>query len=342
MPNKYKFQGTDLEDYFNTGNSSITGTSFNSFPNYDPSSEDYEKITSNIGYSIGGTDISQLYNIKSKFEEIRGGTSSGTLTIPTWATGIKIYLATKQGPKGNDSAPAAPGVPGANRGPFSPGTPGTPGTPGANTNANGCGRFGSQTRTRNGGAGGAGGLGGAAGLGASGGTGGAGGTGATGGDGGEGVIYKSPNITDLSTIRGNGVSYSISDTSVTLSSNIFNISANRGVSGNNANNPNSGQNGNNATGGSNGQDGQDGQDGANGRSSCSAPGTSPAGLAGTPGTAGNNAIAGTPGASGNNGTNGNTGSSGNVSVTGPSDVNALSNNSNSISENIIKVHFFIE
>lgn len=354
MP-KYKLQNTDIDEYFNTGNSVIdNNNSFIDLPTYDTATEEYEKITSNIGYSIGEVDISELYDIKSKFEEVSttSSTINGGLTIPTWAKGAKVFLGTMQGAKGSDTSPAANGSPGANRGPFSPGGTGPSGNTGPAGNqghANKC-PTGQAKRERNGGPGGAGGDGGDGGdpgAAASGGAGGLGGNGATGGTGGDGVRYSSPNIINLDNIRGNGISYSVSANAVSLNSANFSYAANSGVIGNNANEPNAGQDGNDATGGQNGfQGGQGGQGGQGngGSNSCGgSPGnTGNKGAKGTKGAKGQDATAGQNGQNGNNGNNGNKGANANVSVTGPSDLNAQTLTSNSQTSNKIIVHFFID
>lgn len=337
---KYKIQDTKIEDYFNTGNSSIGNTDFNGFPSYDVATEDYEKITSGTGYEIDGTDISDLYDIKSKFQEINT-VSTGTLTIPTWAKGVKVFLGTTQGAKGNDTSKAADGNSGANRGPFSAGPQGFQGVMGSGGHADDC--FPTQKRRpKNGGDGGAGGAGGAAGSGASGGAGGTGGSGASGGTGGDGVTYASPNITDLSSIRGNGISYTVTANKVILNSNAFNYTANRGSVGNDANDPTAGTPGNAATGGSDGFRGGQGNKGQDGPNGCNSAGKAADGNTGNQGAKGNDATAGNKGADGTPGNNGNKGANGNVSVTGPADTSPVSNNTNSISQNIIKVHFFID
>lgn len=339
----YKIKGTGLDDYFNTGNSVINSGAYVGFPNYDPATEAYERITSNIGFTVQGTDISQLYNIKSKFVEVSTTSENkfGALTIPTWANGAKVFIGTMQGLAGASTSPAANGTPGANRGPFSAGTPGNQGPPGPGGHANSC-PTGQAKRPKDGGVGGLGGAGGAAGAGASGGTGGTGGTGATGGVGGDGVRYSSPNITNLDTIRGSGISYILTANTASLSSSNFIYTANRGVTGNNATNPNAGTPGNDATGGNNGQDGQRGGQGQAGGNDCGSPGQAGQGPPGGQGAPGNNAIAGNNGTPGQNGVNGNKGANGNAIISGPSDLNAISLNTNSNSSNKIIVHFFID
>jgi len=354
MP-KYKLQGTDIDEYFNTGNSVIdNNNSFADIPTYDIATEEYEKITSNIGYSIGGVDISELYDIKSKFEEVSttSSTINGSLTVPTWAKGAKVFLGTMQGAKGNDTSPAANANAGANRGPFSSGGTGPSGPSGPNGNqghANGC-PTGQAKRERGGGPGGPGGDGGDGGDpgdSASGGAGGKGGSGATGGTGGDGVRYSSPNIINLDSIRGNGISYSVSANGVSLNSTIFNYTANKGTVGNNANQPNAGQKGGDAKGGQNGFQGGQGGQGGKGNDGSNSCGGSPGnigskGSKGAKGSKGQNATAGSPGANGNNGNNGQKGANANVSITGPSDLNAQVLNSNSQTSNKIIVHFFID
>jgi hypothetical protein len=341
---KYKIEGTDIDEYFNTGNSVIDNNArYINFPNYDPATEEYQKITSNIGYTIGGIDISDLYNIKSQFQEVSttSSTYNGNITIPTWAKGAKVFLGTMQGNKGNDTQKAPNGNKGANRGPFSRGAQGDKGPNGNNGHANDC-PTGQAKRSKNGGPGGPGGDGGDPGDSASGGNGGTGGNGATGGTGGDGIRYASPNIIDLDSIRGNGISYSVSANAVSLNSANFNYSANRGVVGNNANNPNAGQDGNDAKGGSNGNKGGQGNKGSDGGNGCQDAGTASGGNKGSKGNKGANATPGNNGANGNNGNNGNKGANANVSITGPSDLNAESYSTNSLTKNNVIVHFFID
>lgn len=351
---KYKVQGTDLDEYFSTGNSVITAP-YTDFPFYDTATEEYEKITSNIGYSIAGIDVSELYDIKSKFQEISttSTTENGTLSIPTWAKGAKVFLGTMQGIKGNDSTPASDGTPGNALGPFTTGNVGDPGLQGAKGNDHHVDNCPTDSRKREkfggaGGAGGDGGPGGPPGLGALGGKGGTGGRGATGGEGGAGVRYSSPSIINLDSIRGNGINYSVSENAVSLSSANFIYAANRGLNGKDANTPNAGNNGNNATGGNNGKQGQQGFQGNRGQDggkSCGDSGSAGAGTKGDQGGQGgkgDDATAGTPGTAGDDGNNGDTGADGNVSVTGPSDLGAQSYSTNSHTSNKIIVHFFID
>jgi hypothetical protein len=353
---KYKIQGTDMDEYFNTGNSVITAP-YTNLPFYDPATEEYEKITSNIGYSIAGIDVSELYDIKSKFQEISttSTTENGTLSIPTWAKGVKVFLGTMQGTKGNDSAPASDGKGGAGRGPFSVGVTGEAGLQGLKGNDNHIENCpianGNKKREKfggGGGPGGDGGPGGPAGLGAAGGRGGTGGRGASGGQGGAGVRYSSPSIINLDSIRGNGINYSVSENAVSLSSTNFIYAANRGSGGKDANNPNAGNNGNDAKGGNNGKQGQQGfqgNKGQDGGTSCGDNGSGDAGTKGGQGGQGgkgDDATAGNNGNAGDDGNNGDPGADGNVSVTGPSDLGAQSYSTNSHTSNKIIVHFFID
>ena len=72
----YKISGTNIDEYFNIETSVVENNSaYNNFPSYEPTIE-------------GNNNISQLYNIKNKFEEISLETMHGTkcddTTVPAY------------------------------------------------------------------------------------------------------------------------------------------------------------------------------------------------------------------------------------------------------------------
>ena len=211
----YKFKSTDLAEYFDSGTSTVNEDHFDEFPSFTQATLPYEKIEHTFGYSYNGTDLKNIYSIKSKFEQYTSG--SGNVSIPSWANAIKIRMDTTQGDQGNGLYAGGrwpQGQPGtaitAGQSPesrYPNGTPGGQGPQGPGNHAHGCPTE-QARRPRYGGPGGPGGEGGQGGIiNAAGGPGGQGGAGAYGGPGGPGITYYTPTITNLDDVRGQGVSY---------------------------------------------------------------------------------------------------------------------------------------
>lgn len=357
----FKFKSTDLDDYFESGSSTIgnIANKFNGFPSFSTASLDYEKITDSFGYIYNGQDLKDLYSIKSKSVQYTSG--SGPVAIPTWANAIKVRIDTKQGAQGAGLAlnpdgqvgRFPDGTPGVSYDSADDGTPGTPGNPGAPNQVHNC-PTGSvlppyhENRTKSGGAGGTGGPGGTGGRATSGGAGGQGGLGALGGVGGYGKTYYSRTISNLDDIRGNGsITYNISESGCQISGTNFGLTANIGGTGNAAQGGNNGQPGQDANQSQAGQPGGDGTVGGDGGGDCESPGTGSQGCAGgwgcpgAPGDDGSDGSDGSDGDSGDDATPGQRGIAGTVTETGDFQNSGESLTDVDNTSNRIIVHYFL-
>ena len=362
--NKYRYKSTDLAEYFASGGSQEVDSKFAGFPKFEQATLEYEKIEQTFGYTLNGTDLKDIYSVKSSFEEKTETDGAGTIDIPPWANAIKLRIDTMKGFQGANVAPLPNGNPGASVGDVNnqgarvgslgPGETGATGAPGNDFNAKGC-PLPQTNRLKRGAAGGDGGAGGPGGAGglsyAAGGDGGPGGAGASGGQGGDGLTYYTKKITNLDDIRGNGILYNINTNECQLrdlGDQIFNFQANRGGQGNDAKGGNAGNTGGAATPaqvGGKGKKGKKGHKGGDAGKQCAADGTSKAkgrkGEQGDGGATGSNAVKGIAGTPGNPATAGNKGLAAQFSEQGFPIVEEYNAPSNSNTSNRVIVHFFI-
>lgn len=368
----FKFKSTDLDDYFESGSSTLgnIANKFNGFPSFSTASLDYEKITDSFGYTYNGQDLKDLYNIKSKSVQYTSGT--GTVAIPTWANAIKVRIDTKQGAQGAGRAlnpdgqvgRFPDGTPGVSYNKAADGSDGESGDDGSPYQVRHCATGGipsHENRTKNGGAGGLGGKGGQGGRATTGGAGGQGGLGAVGGVGGYGKTYYSRTISNLDDIRGNGsIIYNINESGCQFKSQatqedgnpLFEIIANAGETGNAAQGGNNGQPGQDANQSQAGQPGGDGSRGGNGGQNCNSPGTGTQerghgncyntfGCDGSDGSDGEDGEDGSDGDSGDDATPGQRGIAGTVIETGDFHNTAESLTNVDNTSNRIIVHYFL-
>lgn len=250
----YKFKGQSLGNIL-THNNTINNDLSNKFtgiPNVSTSTDVYKIYNDNtLPFIYNGSSIFKNAVVKN---EIYNSTSSGIVTIPEWATGVKININGSKGDKGDKGPKGQNGDKGAS---------GAPGEGGATYNGahkkyraeyrfsgHHCPGADHYSATIGGGSGGAGGEGG---------EGGQGGEGGDGGDGGDGGQYFMTRTVILNGSKQINIGFNNGVTSAEIS-NLLRMNVNKGIKGVMGTRGNSAYNGNQGSKGTKGVDATGGSD----------------------------------------------------------------------------------
>jgi len=243
MPN-FMYKDVDINSIVTKGATSIPTTHYNGFPAFTTTTTDYGIIKNELLYQTSSTDIVSNYSIEAiSYKTVD---SNSPCPIPSWCNGVKFYICSAKGKKGD---PGGTGPKGAQ---------GDKGYSGNDGRATGCPPP-KATRPKSGGPGG------------DGGDGGDGGPGGAGGSGGAGVYFYNTSLIPVT-----GGSSAIIQTTSNMSLNISGLTYSA----------NTGANGGNGKDGDQGAKGGRGNQGSDGGNSCQSPGTAPSGNTGVKGKQG--------------------------------------------------------